>query len=332
MKYRPETYRADAKSLFAEFGVRLAAIAVDFFIVMLMAQGARTYLLEPMGIVVLDHRVVLIVVAFLYLAIYWYCPMKATPAQFVLGLRVIDTQGNKLSFGRAALRSVLLIGVVAASMTLFRVLNYPYLVVVALPAYALVFLAAVTPARQSAHDLLAGTLVVNRFALASPVNLERLQQHVNDRKSDTSRFRQPSVLSIFGNLLVLAVPIVILFTFAQVQNDRDLRARIGYAIGNVAELKNAVEIYYIEHDEFPASDVVLAAASRGDYPDGGYYLLEDDGVIRIRFTVIPALTRIEIVLAAIAGDEGVAWACHTEGEISAARLPAVCRDSVQTGQ
>ena len=40
-----------------------------------------------------------------------------------------------------------------------------------------------------------------------------------------------------------------------------------------------------------------APAAKQDYPDGGYYELEEDGVIRIRFTVKPELKKGSIILS-----------------------------------
>ena len=66
--------------------------------------------------------------------------------------------------------------------------------------------------------------------------------------------------------------------------------------------------------------------TRTSYPDGGYYELGDDGVIRIHFEVIPELTRGTIVLTPVAGGEEIRWKCRQEGSIVRKHLPYVCRD------
>ncbi len=59
---------------------------------------------------------------------------------------------------------------------------------------------------------------------------------------------------------------------------------------------------------------------------GGYYELEDDGVIRIRFTVKPELMKGSIVLSPIAGADGITWECHADGGLARKYMIAACRD------
>ncbi len=75
---------------------------------------------------------------------------------------------------------------------LFKIPVNPYLAVVALAGFALLFLAAITPNRQAAHDLLAHSLVVNRKALKSPEHRELLRAHVADNSPSSRAKRRPS--------------------------------------------------------------------------------------------------------------------------------------------
>jgi len=148
----------DAKTLFAYFGVRMAGVALDSFIAMYIALGLNVYVFEPIGLAVADNRPIILVVLLLYFSVSWSSPLRATPAQLLLGMRVVDEKGEKLSLGRAILRSILLIGLIVAAMTLFKIESNIYFVAIALVGYALLFLAALTPNRQAGHDFLAHSI------------------------------------------------------------------------------------------------------------------------------------------------------------------------------
>lgn len=148
----------DIKTLFAYFGVRMAGVALDSFIAMYIALGLNVYVFEPIGLAVADNRPIILVVLLLYFLVSWSSPLRATPAQLLLGMRVVDEKGEKLSLGRAILRSILLIGLIVAAMTLFKIESNIYFAAIALVGYALLFLAALTPNRQAGHDFLAHSI------------------------------------------------------------------------------------------------------------------------------------------------------------------------------
>lgn len=91
-------------------------------------------------------------------------------------------------------------------------------------------------------------------------------------------------------------------------------------------MKAAVEEYYRDHEQWPTTASELGASTKEHYPDGGYYELESDGVIRIRFTVRPELVGGTILLRPTIESEGFEWQCSTNGYIDPAYLPAMCRD------
>jgi len=111
-----------------------------------------------------------------------------------------------------------------------------------------------------------------------------------------------------------------------VAHDRDLRYRTIYAVNAVEGLQNAVCEYYEENSRLPANASEMGSGSRTSYPDGGYYELEEDGVIRIRFTVKPELKKGSIVLSPRLVDEHITWDCRSEGNIAREYLRASCRD------
>ena len=209
-------------------------------------------------------------------------------------------------------------------MTLFKLPENPMFALLAFPVIVLLFIAALTPNRQAAHDYLVRSIVVMKFAVKSSEDRDRLSKLVSDKDSRTKR--TPSLLRIASAIFVIGFPVFILYNVALMQFDRELRSRIGYALGGTTGLRNALEEYYLFEDRWGTSDTELGHPTRGDYPDGGFYELEEDGVIRIRFTVIPKLKKISITVTPENTDEGFDWKCRVEGDISRAILPAACRD------
>ncbi len=316
----------DASKLFAEFGLRMIGVGLDLITAVFIARGLKAYVFEPIGLAVLDNRLVIVAFLLLYFSLFWSSQMRATPAQYLLGMRVVDEMGEKLNLARSILRSVLLVGLIVATLTLFKFGSNPYFIAIALVGYALLFLAALTPNRQAGHDLFTHSLVVNKIALKSSEHRRQLREHVSASDPDSGRQRRPSIIRIAGNVLVLGVPVVVLLTTAQIANVRDLRYRINYAIEQVADLKTAVSMYYVEHTAWPSSESELMAATRADYPEGGYYQLEDDGVIRIRFTVNSELRKGSIVLIPRMENDSFVWQCRTEGGFAQQYMGGWCRD------
>jgi len=321
---------SDANSLFVGFGRRMAGVALDLNIAVFIAIGVEVYVIEAIGLTVTDRRPIILAFLLLYFSVFWSGPLRATPAQLLFGMRVVDEMGERLSLSRAVVRSLLLIGIMIAAMMLFKTPSTPYLGVVALVGYALLFLAVLTPNRQAGHDLLVHSLVVRANALKSPELRRYLYELASGNDAVTRKQRRPSVISIVGDLLisavVLGIPVFILYGFAQVRYDMELRYRIGYALGEVTGLKIAEELFYAEYTRWPTNESELGVATKGQYPDGGYYELEDDGVIRIHFTVKPELMKGSIFLSPRLEEEGITWECHTDGDIAGQHLPAACRE------
>ena len=309
--------------LFADFGVRVAAILMDVFIVLLLTGALHDHLQAPTGVAV-DKRYLLAGNLFAYFTAFWICPICATPAQFLCGIRVVDDRIERLSLGTAAMRSAALVALLAAA-SMVLIVPLSYLSLVALVAYGLLFLAALTPYRRAGHDLLARSLVVNRIALKYPMYSQLLRELNEDCDPDSRDQLRPAILSILGNLLILAVPLVIMVNIAMIAQNRDMQYRTGYAIEQVRFLKVAVEDFYAQHSYLPGPGQQLGIPNTARYPAGGYYELEPDGVIRIRFEVIPELRDGSLLMRPVTGDNGTTWQCSIEGHIQRSFLPAACR-------
>ena len=318
--------RAGVTSLFAEFGVRMFAVGLDFFLLSVLLAAVNDHVLDPMGLGTVHAFPLVFVVMWLYFALCWTSPLRATPAQFLLGMRVVDEAGETLSPRRALVRSLILVALLAAAVSLARAPGNPAFGVLSLAAIALVYLAIVTPNRQAAHDLLVRSIVVNRKALASADRREQLLQHVSDGNPATRGRRRPSLLRIVADTLVLSLPAFAIWITAQAHYDMDLRQRTSYALSAVEGLKTAVATYYEDYSRWPNKASDLGRDTRGDYPDGGYYELEDNGAIRIRFTVKPELMKGSIVLTPGLDGKRMTWICRPQGSIARNHLPGFCRE------
>ncbi len=104
------------EALFAEFGVRLAAIALELYIAMFLIQHVHVYVFDAVSLTITDYRLPFFAVLFLYFAAFWSSPMQATPVQYVFCMRVVDEAGERVSLGRAALRSALLVVLIVATI------------------------------------------------------------------------------------------------------------------------------------------------------------------------------------------------------------------------
>jgi uncharacterized RDD family membrane protein YckC len=318
---------ARTKPLFADFGVRILGLFFDFIIVVFAATALNDHVLARVGLNTDYNGAVILGFAFLYFIGFWISPLRASPGQLLAGIRVVSTALETLSPLRATFRSAALAGLVAGAFLILEVPPRALQLGGALLAYALAFLAAVTPNRQGAHDWLAQSIVVNRKTLNSTERREQLAAHLSDVDPATLHKRRPTVLRMTGDAIGLAVPVFVLFNVALMQHDRDIVYRTNYAYWETANLKTAVAAYHDVYGEWPGPGSDLGVSPRGNYPDGGYYELEDDGVIRIRFEVLPDLVKGNIVVTPVLGEDGFEWKCHAEGEIARNHLPADCRDN-----
>ena len=307
-----DTPRIKPGRFFAEFAVRMFAFWLDLMLVMVLSHLVAVQVIERLGFDLDGFGAVLPFVAFLYFMGAWSSPLRATPVQWLFRMRIVDKQGETLSPARASIRAAALFGLFFACFVMLGALASPYLIALAILAYAGLYLAAVTRHRQAVHDLLAGSVVVNKTALRAFDELE-LQN-------------RPSAWKMIGDAIVLIVPVCMLLFVAQTQQQRDMMYRTGYAVQQTKVLRTAIEVFHELENRWPTTEAELGVPVRGDYPDGGYYELEEDGVIRIRFEVKPELVRGSILQTPLLGEQGITWRCHQEGRIHRSHLPSACRD------
>ena len=310
---------------FVEFERRVAAAMIDvafvfFFSIWLMSSSQALADWAPTG------RPVLASIALLYFAGSWASPLRATPAQWALRFKIVSDSGAPLGIGRATLRACLFVLGVLGVLILVQVPEYPWTLAIVLPSFAAFCIALFTANRQGLHDLAAKSVAVKSSSIQSAAQRAELQAFVERSSASPLTMRRPKTTKIVtAAVLVLLVSFGI-YNAALVRYEMELRARISYAYAETSSLRDALEAAYRTTDSWQQAEDVLGTPTRLDYPDGGYFVLEDQGVIRIRFTKIPKLMRISLVIEPEWDADELTWNCRAEGDIAGGILPAHCRD------
>jgi uncharacterized RDD family membrane protein YckC len=313
-------------SPFAKFERRAAGVIIDFLTMFFLTFAIQISIIDRLGLNITDGRPVFFAVAVVYFAVSWASPLSATPVQWLLGIRIVNKSGDRLDLSRAALRAMVLIGAIMAAMTLFNVPENPKYLAVAIPTLALLFLAALTTNRQSVHDFVAGSLVVTKDAVKTLESRSELREYVADYDSASRAKKRPKPLTIVVAAIVMLIPLFGMYNVALMNFDRELRYRLEYAYRETADLRAALYGVHLQLGYWATTKNELGVETRVDYPDGGYYELEEGGVIRIRFTVIPKLKKISLLIRPTWKEDELVWECRVQGEISRGILPAHCRD------
>jgi hypothetical protein len=168
--------------------------------------------------------------------------------------------------------------------------------------------------RQTLFDRLAGTFVVFRLGAGST------------REEKVSSGRRHA--RVVGSVLALLVLGVMIYLFMEVYEDRDLRARVNYAITETAAVREKMIEYYDREKRWPAAGDI-GSKDWNPYPAGGGFRVHADGKVVISFSEKPQLKGRSITLRARPQGEGTAWLrwkCEADPGILPKFLPASCRD------
>ena len=206
---------------YAGFWKRLAAFVLDYAIVGVMAVLA--------GVVIgLFYRIragappddtassvgtfAVLLIWWLYYALMESSSRQATLGKMALGIKVVDEQGNPVSFARATARNV-------AKLLSVMILMIGYL------------MAGFTSRKQALHDMLAGCLVVNRAVAGAGM---------------------PAWAIVLVVLAAMVFPVVILTSVAlPTYQDYVARARVAIAVQGGNKATQAVETYYARNNRLP---------------------------------------------------------------------------------
>lgn len=316
--------RAYAQKMFAELASRIFAFGIDLFLVLLLGAFVES---ELLGVNVGPYRrIVYDLLLLVYFAASWASPLQATPIQFLFRMRVFHQSGHPLTPAGAALRSLLVVALWEATTSAFKWVNVDNMHPVAAIVGVLVFFVAVTAHRQGIHDLLSQSVVINNRAIQSAEQKQAMYEFLAETDSEALNHRRPKITSMIANGVVLAGIVFLLVVMTQVTNDKNLRARVGYALTETRELQDAAAVFYTENAHWPITNEEAGVPLQRNYPDGGYYELQENGEIRIQFEVKPELVGGSIVLSPNMNSAEPAWNCRIEGDIDSRYTPHHCRE------
>ena len=317
--------REEASRVFAEFAVRAIAVIVDCVIVIVLTNLIKNELLAPLGILALQHWVWFAVIAIPYCTGLWLSPLNATLGQLFFGIRVFDEKGGPLSVRSASLRSVTLLTTIVFFVSILTYGIESKIAYLSLAPLSLVLLALITPHRQAAHDLVAKSVALNRRALKTAAQRDQISAYLLEENALVRKLRRPSMYRMMADIIVVVIPVFALTIGIQTSKDRNLKGRVSYAYFQSGLLQQTVKAFYDDYGRLPVSADELTGSGRIDYPAGGFAQLEENGVIRIQFSVIPQLKNGGLLLAPMQKDGVIEWKCRRHGDIEIRLLPANCR-------
>lgn len=318
--------RAYTSRLFADVAVRIVAYACDIvafaFSMTLVIDHVFNPFIRNDGI----RFAILALATTAWFAACWTSPLRATPAQILLGIRVLHKSGRPLSLAEAIGRSVALVAVSAFAVYVLRELLIPgsWLTIAALAL--LLYVPSVTARRQGLHDFLAQSVVVNKRAIRSTDGERRMREFLGDRATSASPSARPSTYRMILDAATLMIPLLLIMTAVDIGHQRNIYGRIGYAMGETLETRDRARVWFESTGSWPKSEADLGLPLRRDYPAGGYFQLEDNGVIRIQFERVAELRNGSILIEPEIRNGGVKWNCRAVGDIDRRYLPGGCRE------
>ena len=291
-------------SVYAGFWKRFGAAIIDYVILVAGSAllGWAAGYLYGQAVASLDEKtaegiggIVGIIVWWLYYASLESSTRQATLGKQALGIKVVDRQGGRISFGRATGRHF-------AKIVSGAILMIGYL------------MAGFTARKQALHDMMAGGLVVNRDASAEQVG----------QAAPAARLPVWAIV-----LIVLGVSVFPLALVAAVAipaySDFTLRARVATAVVAGEAATRKVGDFYLRNKTLPRD---LKEAGVTDPVSRGVRSMSvnpQDGSVRVVLAA-PSLDGKSILFVARRkGDTRMVWPCRSE-DVPKKYLPARCRN------
>jgi len=253
-------------------------------------------------------------IAFLYFGGLPLTRLQGTLGKWICRIRLCDRAGRPLGWQRSGLRAAATLAwwcvplLLAQAGAVGRSAAGVFWVVFFLPWASAGFM----PRRESLFDLIAGTLVARMKAEPQSVAEAPPQS--------------PRLLRVVAAVTPCVLVGYVLSTFVGVNLERNLRARVGYAVEQTRPLQERLADYHSHKQRWP-SPTALGVPEWTPYRDGGGYRLKGDGVIEISFSVLPELKGHTVTLRPTIAAPGDAprWRCSSD--VGFARmLPAACRE------
>ena len=285
---------------YAGFWLRVAASIIDSIIVLIAAsllaagiaamftESAETAFLSAYGAYSLFN----FIGSWLYSASMESSSYQATFGKWMLGIRVCDLEGQRISFGRASARHF---AKFLSSMTLC----IGYLMV------------AFTSKRQGLHDMVCSCLVVHKQAQA---------QDLGKQPQKT-----PVGLIIAIAALVMVIPVLGIVAAIAIPAYSDYTQKTKYAeVDHYAQsVTLAVERYYYANNfQVPASLEEAGISQRGQYIKAAH--IDKNGIIAFEVAIGSQHGHL-LYVPTLDASSNIIWQCESE-DIRYGLLPKRCRE------
>jgi len=299
------------QAIFPDIATRAVALLLDLGVLGVAAVGAGYYLPAP--------PYVFLLLVFLYFAIMPLSPWQGTAGKWLIGLKLCDRRGMRLSWRSSAVRAGATLCWFVPSLFFDQIASFSGLDTATLTGnwwllFAVPWLpVAFRPRRESLFDLLAGSLVARSQSDAASI-------------ASAESAQKPRFFNVVGTGLLLLAVGAVLSAVTSVYVDMNRRARINYAIKQTAPLREKIEAFHDREKRWPTAGE-LGVPEWTPYRDGGGYRLQADGSIVITFSVLPELKGRSITSrpSRTTDDKKFIWQCSADAGFKPAHLPAACR-------
>jgi uncharacterized RDD family membrane protein YckC/Tfp pilus assembly major pilin PilA len=299
--------------VYGGFWMRLAAMLIDVVIiwVLLFAILMVVAFMQPLGGAGASGQLgqklypmamgIMLVLPWLYFALFESSAKQATPGKLALGLRVTDENGNRIGFLRALGRNL---GRYVSSLIFY--IGY--------------MMAGWTSRKQALHDLMASTLVVRK----NGVETWRQGDEVGTPASVPGW--AIALIVILGGGFVM-VPILAAIAIPAYQGYL-VRAQATEAVVATEDARRVVAQYLLSHGSPPADNAEAGMSSPNEIH--GHYVSSVEvlnGTIVASFgsQATQVLQNKHMTFTPSVNDQRVQWSCSVVG-VSVNDLPAACRD------
>lgn len=294
---------AAAVDAYAGFWKRFAAFILDYIIILVLAMMAR-------GVIGLIYGVGAgaptddaasglgaiagLLVWWLYYALMESSSRQATLGKMALGIRVVDRQGNAVSFGRATGRNW-------AKLLSGMILMIGYL------------MAGFTSQKQALHDIVAGCLVVNRGATGDQM------------QSGVSATGMPAWAIVVIILAAMVLPVGILAAIAlPAYQDYTVRARMATAVLVGQQATQAVETFYARNNTLPRDLKEAGMADPGSREVRQVNVNPGDGTVQVMLAISSLEGKSILFVPQRDSSNRVVWICRSD-DVPMRYLPQHCR-------
>lgn len=289
--------------LYAGFWKRFAAMILDWLVLLIPAlligavigfmvgvgpEGSNTSSAEASG------NLAVFLLTWLYFALMESSEKQATVGKMALGIKVVDQQGNRISFGRASGRYF---GKIISGITLL--IGY--------------LMAAFTKQKQALHDMMASCLVVPKA-----VTSDELQQASHAKKMSKGAI---FALVIFGSL----VPVVGILAAVAIPayQDYTVKAKTSEVVFIADQAAKAVEAYVIQNGTIPQQMEQTTFSTSSKYIKH-VSVNGQNGVVQVIASFSPIMDKMLIFVPSRDQNNKIVWKCVSE-EIPSKYLPQQCR-------